>query len=198
MGSGTSTMSTANTYSNAALAAAQRQRVQRPLQGLRSRIRFYVLAEGICLAGIFLALWFWIGLALDYGFFKLFRLDWVEELPAAFRAVLLWGILVGFLALLVFRLFFRLLHSLSNRALALVLERRFPIELNDRLITAVELSDPVMADRYGYSGEMVEKTIRDAADQVEQLPIDQVFDWHHLRRTGIRLAALSIGIYLLV
>ncbi|HEV3205038.1 MAG TPA: hypothetical protein VGY77_11670, partial [Gemmataceae bacterium] len=57
------------------------QRVTHPLQRLRSTIRYYVGLEGAALFLLYLALWFWIGLALDYGFFKVFGLDWVQELP---------------------------------------------------------------------------------------------------------------------
>src|ERR1700757_4919656 len=56
------------------------RRVRHPLQALRGYIRTYVLLEGAAVAVIYLALWFWIGLLLDYGTFWLFAFDWIQEL----------------------------------------------------------------------------------------------------------------------
>src|SRR5579864_5270318 len=56
------------------------RRVRHPLQLLRKYIRTYVALEGTALVLLFLAGWFWIGLALDYGAFRLFAFDWVQEL----------------------------------------------------------------------------------------------------------------------
>ena len=52
-------------------------RVRSPLARLRGYIRSYVGIEGGLLLVLLTALWFWIGLSLDYGFFKLFAIDWV-------------------------------------------------------------------------------------------------------------------------
>src|SRR5438128_2211713 len=127
------------------------RRVHHPLQRLRSYIRLYVAAEGLAVLLLYLALWFWIGLLLDYGSFKAFSVDWVQELPWGFRAVLLSGLLAGLLAVVGSKVLLRLFREFRDNALALVLERRFPKDLGDRLITAVELADPRLAQRYGYS-----------------------------------------------
>jgi hypothetical protein len=182
------------------------RRVRHPLQSLRGRIRTYVSLEGAAVALIYLALWFWIGLALDYGPFKLFAFDWVQELNIAldsttalvFRAVLLGALLIGLVTLVAFKIVRRLLREFSDAALALVLERRFPRELGDRLITAVELADPRLADKFGFSQEMIDQTIRDAADRVEQVPVSQVFNWGRLGRLWFVAGLCSIGVYLLV
>ena len=65
------------------------QRVRHPLERLRGAIRTYVGLEGLAYFVIFLALWFWIGLLLDYGVFKAFSIDWVQEAPRSLRGVLL-------------------------------------------------------------------------------------------------------------
>jgi hypothetical protein len=174
------------------------RRVQHPLQRLRSYIRYYVSAEGLAVLLLYLALWFWIGLLLDFGFFKAFGVDWVQELPWGFRAVLLGGLTAGLLALVAVKVLVRLLREFRDSALALVLERRFPKELGDRLITAVELADPHVAQRYGYSQSMIDQTIRDAGVRIDQLPVAEVFDWPRLRRQGITVAILTLGIYVLV
>src|SRR4051812_22226351 len=61
-------------------AADTGRRVRHPLQTVRGHIRRYVLLEGLAVAVLYLALCFWAGLALDYGLFRLFAFDWVQEL----------------------------------------------------------------------------------------------------------------------
>jgi hypothetical protein len=171
------------------------ERVRSPLHRLRGTIRMYIALEGLILLATYLALWFWIGLVLDYGFFKLFALDWVQVLPWWFRAGVLAALLAGLALALTFRVALRLARDFRERALALVLERRFPKLLGDRLITAVELADPREAARNGYSQAMLEQTIHEAAVQVDKLPLGEVFDWMRLVRGAVRVAVLTVGLY---
>lgn len=173
------------------------RRCRHPLQKLRGYIRFYLSAEGIATVVIFLALWFWIGLLLDWGVFKLFTWDWVEKIPWAVRLVGLLVLSAALAGLLVFRVALRLLRDFRDDALALVLERKYPKELGDRLITAVELANTRELERYGYSSAMIEHTIHDAADRVEPLPVQQVFDWKRLIREGLWVVLLTVGLFLL-
>jgi hypothetical protein len=173
------------------------RRVAHPLQRLRGYIRSYVAAEGLAVLVIYLALWFWLGLPLDYGFFKAFNIDWVQVLPHTFRVVVLCGLTAGLLAVVAVKVFVRLFREFRKPALALVLERRFPGLLGDRLITAVEMADPRLAERYGYSQAMIDQTIRDAADRVDQVPVGEVFNWKRLRRYGLAVVLLTAGLYLL-
>jgi hypothetical protein len=262
-----------------------RGQVTHPLERLRGYIRLYVVAEGIAVLLLSLALIFWVGLLLDYGIFKAFGLDWVQELGYAGRTFLFgflftltlaliqlfrlagqgrgspsepgplkaarvaarslsilavgvplrlarapWYVLalvvpfliiylggwifigllvhnglhaefligllvlgwmivppVGLIASLLFTRF-------GERSLALVLERRFPKLLGDRLITAVELSKP-RARQYGYSPTMLQLTIDDAADRVHKIPLGEVFNWTRLARHGLALALVTLGFY---
>ena len=173
------------------------RRVAHPLERLRGFIRFYVGSEGVAVLLIFLLLWFWIGLLLDYGSFKLFGLDWVQELPHGFRTTLFVMLAAGLLVVVATKMLFRLFREFRSDALALVLERRFPTLLGDRLITAVEMADPKLAARYGYSQAMIDQTIRDAAVNVAELPIAEVFNWRRLWRYVGALAALTAGLFLL-
>jgi hypothetical protein len=91
----------------------------------------------------------------------------------------------------------RLTRDFSDAALALVLERRFPKVLGDRLITAVELANPKKAARYGYSEVMIEQTIQDASQLVGTVPVNEVFDWKRLVRYFLGVVACTAGIYLL-
>jgi hypothetical protein len=174
------------------------RRVRHPLERLRGYIRFYVTAEGLAVLLLYLLLWFWIGLALDYGLFKLFNSDIVQELPHGFRVGVLVVLAAGLLAVVALSVLLRLFRQFRHAALALVLERRFPQLLGDRLITAVELADPKVGERYGYSQAMIDQTIRDAADKVDQAPVGQVFNWRRLWRYGAVVVALALGCYLLV
>lgn len=178
--------------------AADRTRVRSPLERLRGTIRRYVCLEGLGFVGMFLALWFWIGLAFDYGFFRLFDIDWVQELPRGFRVGVLIAVAGALAFLLARQLASRLFREFSDPVLAYVLERRYPHILGDRLITAVELSDLDKAAQQGYSVAMVEETIHEAAERVDKLPIHEVFVWKRLwRRAGLVLA-LTLGLYLVV
>src|SRR5262245_47025614 len=162
------------------------RRVAHPLQRLRGTIRLYVVLEGLAVALIYLALWFWIGLVVDYGIFKISggQVDWVQVLPHAFRVVVLCLLSLGLLVVVGFKVALRLFCEFREPALALVLERRFPNLLGDRLITAVEMADPRLAKKYGYSQDMIDHTLRDAADRVDKLPINEVFNWRRLWRYG--------------
>jgi hypothetical protein len=91
----------------------------------------------------------------------------------------------------------RLRHDFHDDAIALVLERRFPRQLGDRLITAVELADPKKGVRYGYSEVMIEQTIHDAAERVEQVPVREVFDWRRLYGQWVLVGVLTVGLYVL-
>ncbi|MFL5241154.1 MAG: hypothetical protein ACJ8FY_03520 [Gemmataceae bacterium] len=170
-------------------------RVHSPLERLRGAIRTYIGLEGLITLFTFLGMWFWIGLVLDYGFFKAFTLDWVQLLPFWFRAGILIVLLSSLIALLTLRVAVRLTRDFRDAALALVLERRFPKLLGDRLITAVELADTREAAKLGYSPYMVEQTIHDAAARVDQVPIGEVFDWKRLIRGGVKVGLLTVGLY---
>src|SRR5438445_2364150 len=125
------------------------RRVRHPLQRLRSYIRSYVAAEGLAILALYLALWFWIGLLLDFGFFKVSGVDWVQVVPWELRAVVLACLVIGLGAMVTSKMLLRLLREFRDSALALLLERRFSRQLGERLITAVEMADPHKAERYG-------------------------------------------------
>jgi hypothetical protein len=303
------------------------RRVRHPLDRMRGTIRGYVSGEGFAVLVIYLALWFWITLALDYGLFQARAIDLTDadSMPnRALRGLLLGGLfafvlalvglfrasgsatrdsgqstrrptwltivlLVGMVLLLAAPLVFfvlqgqapivagimlgfhllvmttvlviavlRILHSdhsalwlgvaaalglvyvglwcfvglvrqanltggtgtavllgmlaaapvvwvvtrmltttFSAPSLALVLERRFPKVLGDRLITAVELADPKVAAKYGYSQAMIDRTTSEAAECMATLPVNEVFDWKRLMRYGLFVLGLTVGMILL-
>ena len=189
------------------------RRVRHPLQAVRGHIRRYVALEGLAIAVIYLALCFWAGLALDFGLFHLFAFDWIQELqqltvdPATgavgnidrvIRVIMLCLLVGGLLALLVWKVVLRITREFSDAAVALVLERRFPSELGDRLITAVEMADPKIAQKYGYSQALIDNTIENAAQRVEKVPVRDAFNWARLRLLGLWSALLTVGMYVVV
>lgn len=136
---------------------------------------------------LYLLFWAWFGYVLDTGVFGS-----AERWVVAGVGLTL---LVGMFAAMVIR---RMLYDFSAAQLALLLERRFPGVLGDRLITAVELADVKAASRLGYSPEMIEHTIVDAADRVDQVPVRDVFNWGRLTRLAVLVLVLSLGLYLVV
>jgi hypothetical protein len=173
-------------------------RIRHPLQKLRGYIRYYVTLEGLGVTLLFLALWFWIGLFIDYGFFKVFGVDFVQELPWGLRAGVLFVVVAALIAVVGLKVAWRLFREFNDPAVAMVLERRFPEQLGDRLITAVELADVRKAATYGYSPAMIEQTIQEASERVEPLPVQEVFDWKRLQRMGYLLALVTIGVWVVV
>jgi hypothetical protein len=178
--------------------AESARQVSSPLEQLRGTIRFYVSVEGAAALVVYVALCFWIGLALDYGIFKLTGLDWIQILGRPFRGGVLVCLILGLLALIALKVAGRLLREFRAAALALLLERRFPKVLGDRLITAVELADPKKAARYGYSQQMIDQTIQDAADLVGRVPVREVFNWRRLWKYAFFTVLLTVGLYLVV
>ena len=159
------------------------------LDRLRSRIRSYVLWEGIALVVVLLGALFWGSFIVDWCYFQLSRL----ELPRWFRAtVLIAGIgllaagAVNWIALRLFRAF-------RTKALALVLERRFP-ELDDRLITAVEAAEGIEASASPITSAMLRHTIVEAARTASGLDLGSVFDRKPIRRAIITASVLVASI----
>jgi hypothetical protein len=169
-----------------------------PLVRLRRAIRSYVVVEGLALAVSLACIWFWIVFLMDWGTFALLGVDYLRDSPAALHGAVRIGFLgvlaVGLLAVVGYKVFYRLIATFNQASLALVLERRFPGILGDRLVTAVELADLEAAERYGYSPVMVEATARAAAERVDQVALRQVFNWSRL---GI-LVAISAAMLMSV
>lgn len=160
------------------------------LQQLRGRIRKYVFLEGIALTLAALAGLFWLSLALDHAWFAVSRL----ELPIWFRATFDVVVLSLMTLLIVSWIGLRVFRAFRLKALALVLERRFP-QLDDRLVTAVELAAGKADGNSALSRAMMQKTIGDVAREASQLNLDDVFNPQPLRRalTGAVVLFASIG-----
>jgi len=141
------------------------------LAGVRRRIRFYVLLEGLSLAVIWLGVTFWLAFALDY----LPVLVGASEMPAVARGVMLAGI-SGFFVFILYRYIGRRLFvPLHDRSMAVLLERKFA-GLQDSLVTAVEMEDsPQHAAEFNL--EMLSRTAERAGTGAGQLHVGQVFNY---------------------
>ncbi|MCH7688877.1 MAG: hypothetical protein IH899_19705, partial [Planctomycetes bacterium] len=166
-----------------------RKEILAVLGRLRSKIRGYVLAEGTALVLIVLGSLFWLSLGLDWFCFWVSRL----ELPKAVRIVfdLLALILVS--AGCVLWIVQRFAHVMRPKALALVLERRFP-HLDDRLITSVEIEESTTGRESALTESMLRRTVDDVTQAAEGLDVGDVFDKLPLRRAILGAAALMISI----
>ncbi len=163
--------------------------VVRRLDGLRKAIRRYVLWEGIAAVVVVLGALFWGSFLVDTLYFIASRL----EIPRWARAMFLIATIGTLAAIAVSLLGFRLFRALRSRALALVLERRFPA-LGDRLITAVEAAEGTIDPGTGYHRAMLERTLHDASRQLERVDLTQVFDPRPFRRTVITAVLLFVSI----
>lgn len=159
------------------------------LDDLRSRIRRYVLLEGVSLVVVVVCGLFWLSFLTDWAYFRLSRL----ELPSWFRSVFFIVMLCCLAAGVLSWIIARMLRQIRSRALALVLEKRFP-ELDDRLITAVELAENGEEEGPTLSSAMQRQTLRDASQAARTLDVASVFDRRPLNRAVFAAVLLTVSI----
>ena len=157
------------------------------LRQLRSRIRRYVAIEGLAIVLVVLGLAFWFSLGADY---------WLE-LSRTTRQGLLVVALGLVAAAFVWFLLLRIVRNFRDRALALVLERRFP-ELNDRLITAVELVGSRDVPVTPLGAAMLRQTAEEAAELSHKLQLREVFNLRPLLKVTTLAVGLGISIFAFV
>jgi hypothetical protein len=161
-------------------------RIRAALGGLRSRIRLYVLLEGLAAVAIWLGVTFWAGFALDY----LPVLLGASEMPQAARGALLAIVAIG-VGYVAYRwLLARLAVPLSDRSLALLVERRHR-EFHDSLVTTVELNDGRDPED-PITRELLVNTGRQAVDELQTTRLGQVFNWRPLL-SSVGLALLLVA-----
>lgn len=177
------------TVTHSADPAPRHASIRSTLQELRRRIGRYVISEGLARVVAVAGLFFWATLAIDSAWFGFRRL----ELPGWFRLSLMAIGVAMVLYVLARHVVMRMLRSYPPRELALVLERRFP-ELNDSLITAVEMSGPDQRSD-GMTQAMLVRTEETAGSVVRKLPIGAVFAIQPLRAAviGALVAVISVG-----
>lgn len=158
------------------------------LAELKSRIRRYVLWEGLALAVVAVGLFFWLSLGFDWAVFAVRRLEPPRWLRVGLDLVVVGVVTTVVLSLVVFRVF----RSFRTKSLALVLEKRFP-ELNDRLVTAVESASQTESHT-PLTSAMLERTMLDAVATLKQVDVGSVFDQRPLRRVMTAASVLLISL----
>ena len=159
------------------------------LDQLKSRIRSYVFWEGLALVVAVLGFLFWATFAFDWAYFQLSHL----ELPRWFRA----AVLISGISLVAMGAFswigLRMFRGFRTKALAMVLERRFP-ELDDRLVTAVEAAEGPAENESPVTAAMLQKTLNDVAKVTKSLDLGSVFDSQPLRRASMVAIGFVVSI----
>ena len=164
-----------------------------PLEQLRGRILRYLVVRGVVFALLCLGLAFWGLMLFDFGVFSLFGLDWAQLLPGPVRGLPILALVIVLVVHGVFRVAQPALTPLSRSSLAILLERRFPNELREQLITAVDLGDPDEAQRRGYSRDMAERVFAGARASLERAKADLVLDWPALSLFATLALAVCLG-----
>jgi hypothetical protein len=157
------------------------------LGSVRTRIRWYVWLEGLTTAIAWLGTAFWVSLLVD----------WFFEPPWQFRAVLL-GLVAVMVVVILYRLIVRRAFvRFTDGNMAMLLERHFP-ELDDSLLTAVQLIDHP-PDAEGFSPRMLAETCREADGliQTQDVQAGKVFNLAPLRQSiaGTLFMILTIATY---
>lgn len=157
------------------------------LSRLRWRIRRYVWLHGLSGAVLALGLAFWIAHGIDW---------WQEPTAIVLRCML--GIAGAVVLFVIYHLTLRRTFvRLTDRSMAVLLERRFG-EFKDSLLTAVELGNR-SGELADFGREMLSHTLGDANQQAGRVQLPQVFNSGPLTRTGLGALAVvaSIVVYAL-
>jgi hypothetical protein len=141
------------------------------LGNMRRHVRQYVWAEGAANSLAWLGAAFWITLAIDW-FFE----------PPVFVRILIFSAAVGVLAVILARqIGRRAFVRLTDGNMATVLERRFP-QLNDSLLTSVVLCGR-QEEQAHCNAEMLSRACQEAAQRIQTVRIDEVFNFRPLRNS---------------
>lgn len=162
------------------------------LSSLRRRIRLYVLLEGLALLVVWLAVTFWIGLAVDY----LPVTFGASEMPRAARVVCLIAI-YGVSGYIFYRwVLVRLLARMSDTSMAILIERRYP-QFRESLLTAVERPVDEELSEVAFREGMIRQAVTQAVENSRQVKLNDIFNpWPLTRNVVLAVVLLiSIGVF---
>lgn len=140
------------------------------LNRLRRRIRRYAWIEGIATAVAAVAIAFWVSLAFD----------WLFEPSVSVRIAFQLAVGATLVTILYRLIIARITKPLSDRSMAILLERRFS-HLNDSLLTAVEMGDDPQGS--GANAGLLKAVRKEATAKLQSLDVDEVLDFDPLRRS---------------
>jgi hypothetical protein len=141
------------------------------LGAMRGRVRRYVWAEGIANSLAWLGAAFWISLAID----------WFFEPPVLVRIIIFCAAVAVLAVILTRQIGRRAFVPLTDGNMATVLERRFP-QLNDSLLTSVVLCGR-QEGQADCNAEMLSLACQEAAQRIQTVRIDEVFNPRPLRNS---------------
>lgn len=167
-----------------------RPEVSGVLSRLKSRIRWYVITEGLLMLVFLAAVIFWVLFAIDAAYFAIRKFDLARSFRIGYLGLGTVLLIAGFLYWIGLRLF----RSMREKPLALVLERRFP-NLNDRLVTSVEASQSVTGEETELTQAMLSRTIESATRDANSLRVGDVFEKRPLMFSGF---ASTVGVLSIV
>lgn len=178
-----------------------RPEVRDVLSSLKSKIRLYVLVQGLALILVVLGLLFWISFSIDWAWYLFSKWQLQEyvtqyELSTWFR-VLFDVLAIGtIIAAACYWIGLRPFRAMRSKALALVLERRFP-GLNDRIVTSVELADSVSGRESPLTVSMLNRTVEAARQDATRIRVSEVFETKPIRLAvvGAVFAVISVACY---
>lgn len=150
------------------------------LRAVASRIRWFVLIEGLG----------WVALYLLAAMFAQFLLDYsTHGVRWSIRAAVLTLIVCGAIWLLVRYLIDPLRVRCGLAEVANLVERRYP-QLRSGLISAVRFSDSTA--REGQSSALMDSVIAQADRRAEGLPFEAILDGKRAKRAGFGLVAMLV------
>jgi hypothetical protein len=152
------------------------------LEGLRRKIRTYVWLQGIALAIAWLAVSFWITLALD----------WMIEPPPAFRALLLVGVAAVLLWLVYRYILARAFVPMHDTSMAVLMERRYA-EFGDSLLTTVELAEKP-AHAAAFNQDMLTWTTAEALQHTKRVKLNELLQNAGLMRAVFAAIVLTLSV----
>ena len=132
-----------------------------------------------------------------------FAIDWLLRLPSGVRLVFLFAGISLLVWIIVRRIFRPLSVRISDDDLALMVERQHP-ELNDRLISAIQLvrnpgsvptGEAALNSASYNSPELVEELVKDAENATSGVDFNRVLVWRHVGKV-LGWAVLTAGILL--
>lgn len=162
------------------------------LSSLRRRIRLYVLLEGLALLVVWLAVTYWVGLAVDY----LPVTFGASEMPRAARVVCLVAI-YGVSAYIFYRwVLVRLLARMSDTSMAILIERRYP-QFRESLLTAVESPVEEELSDVAFREGMIRQAVSQAVANSREVRLNDIFNpWPLTRNVVLAIVLLiSIGVF---
>lgn len=140
------------------------------LNGVRWRIRAYIITQGVIICLLWLAATFLLAVGFDYSFVLMGS----SEPPWMMRGVILLGIIAGTVFLAYWFIFRRIFVPLKDTSMAVLLERKYQ-GFADSLLTAVELAEqPSHAD--DFNEDMLSHSRNQATEQAKGVSLGRIFN----------------------